>query len=419
MTNNNPFKKGTVHYCSPAHGGWGVVRVGMLVPESYQLFVCPSACGRHGALGAIEHGNKDRLSYLYIDEADIVSGSYEDLILEGVDALLEVLEEQPKAMFIFVSCLDDLLGTDHPAILDVLNKKYPIKFQVGHMNPITQGSKTPPPVTLQRKMYELVEGNGENTQALNLLGNFIVLEEDNELFDVVKQLGIEQVRHISEQTTFEAFEKMGESKFNLVLRPEAKVAAEDMKRHHGIEYRFLPVSYDMETVEAQYKEIIELINKDVAIDFTAIQEETKAAIEKAKEVIGDFPIVIGNSAICRPFNLAKALINYGFNVQKIYAEEVTAFEKDSFAWLQENAPHVEMVAAAHHNHVNRVEEEQDCIAIGYNVAYILKAKHVVDLIQDEGMFGYKGIKSLMEKMTNAYVEPMSLKEMIDKHGLVV
>ena len=28
-------------------------------------------------------------------------------------------------------------------------------------------------------------------------------------------------------------------------------------------------------------------------------------------------------------------------------------------------------------------------------------------------------EELMEKMTNAYVEPMSLKEMIDKHGLVV
>ena len=62
----------SLHYCSPAHGGWGIVRVGMLIPESYQLFVCPSACGRHGALGAVKQGNKKRLSYLYIDEADII-----------------------------------------------------------------------------------------------------------------------------------------------------------------------------------------------------------------------------------------------------------------------------------------------------------------------------------------------------------
>ena len=418
MTRNKLFNS-TVHYCSPAHGGWGVVRVAMLVPESYQLFVCPSACGRHGALGAIEHGNKERLSYLYIDEADIVSGSYEDLILEGVDALLEALEEMPKAMFIFVSCLDDLLGTDHVAILDVLNKKYPIKFQVGHMNPITNGSKTPPPVTLQRKMYELVEGNGEKEETLNLLGNFVPLEENNELFDVLSQLGIKEIKHISEQKTFKAFEEMGESKYSLVLRPEAKVAAEDMKRHNNINYRFLPVSYDMEVIAEQYKEIIEMINQDVTVDFTAIQEEAKACIEKAKEVIGDFPIVIGNSAVCRPFNLAKALISYGFNVQKVYADDVASFEKASFEWLQENAPQVEIISALNHNRINRVEEEQDCIAIGYNAAYIEKSKHVVDLIQDEHMFGYKGIVKLMDMMTKCYLEPMALKEIIEKYGLVV
>lgn len=38
----------TLHYSSPGHGDWGVVRIGMLAPESVQLFVCPSACGRHG-----------------------------------------------------------------------------------------------------------------------------------------------------------------------------------------------------------------------------------------------------------------------------------------------------------------------------------------------------------------------------------
>ena len=418
MTRNKLFNS-TVHYCSPAHGGWGVVRVAMLVPESYQLFVCPSACGRHGALGAIEHGNKERLSYLYIDEADIVSGSYEDLILEGVDALLEALEEMPKAMFIFVSCLDDLLGTDHVAILDVLNKKYPIKFQVGHMNPITNGSKTPPPVTLQRKMYELVEGQGEKAETLNLLGNFVPLEENNELFDVLSQLGIKEIKHISEQKTFKAFEEMGESKYSLVLRPEAKVAAEDMKRHNKINYRFLPVSYDMEVIAEQYKEIIEMINQDVTVDFTAMQEEAKACIEKAKGVIGDFPIIIGNSAVCRPFNLAKALISYGFNVQKVYADDVVSFEKESFEWLKANAPQVEIISALNHNRINRVEEEQDCIAIGYNAAYIEKSKHVVDLIQDEHMFGYRGIVKLMDMMTKCYLEPMALKEIIEKYGLVV
>ena len=51
----------TLHYSSHGHGDWGVVRIGMLLPESVQLFVCPSACGRHGAIGAMHQGLKDRL----------------------------------------------------------------------------------------------------------------------------------------------------------------------------------------------------------------------------------------------------------------------------------------------------------------------------------------------------------------------
>lgn len=102
----NSFGK-TLHYVSPAHGGWGVVRIAALVPESHQLFVAPFACGRHGALGGAVNGIKERISYLYIDEADIVSGGYEDLIPDAVDELFTYLTSRPKVLFLFVSCLDD------------------------------------------------------------------------------------------------------------------------------------------------------------------------------------------------------------------------------------------------------------------------------------------------------------------------
>ena len=85
----------TLRYVSPGHGGWGLVRIGALIPESYLLFVSPFACGRHGALGGVLNGIKDKASFLYIDEADIVSGGYEDLIPEAVEELLDFLEKRP------------------------------------------------------------------------------------------------------------------------------------------------------------------------------------------------------------------------------------------------------------------------------------------------------------------------------------
>ena len=114
----------TLHYSSPGHGDWGVVRIGMLLPESVQLFVCPSACGRHGAIGAMRQGLKDRLFYLYVDQKDIVDG-YDDLIPHAVEEVLAVLKKRPRAFYIFVSCLDDLLGTDHEALREKLGNTHP------------------------------------------------------------------------------------------------------------------------------------------------------------------------------------------------------------------------------------------------------------------------------------------------------
>ncbi len=92
------FEK-TFTYTSPSHGDWGIVRVAALVPESYLLFVCPFACGRHGAIGAIQQGFKDKLSYLYVTQEDVIEG-YDNTIAEAVDELFIRLKRKPKAMFI-------------------------------------------------------------------------------------------------------------------------------------------------------------------------------------------------------------------------------------------------------------------------------------------------------------------------------
>ena len=114
---------GNLCYCSPAHGGWGIIRVAALIPESYLLFVCPAACFRHGALGAIQHGYKNRISYLYIDQEDIVEG-YDSLIEDGIDELLQRTKEKIKLLFVYVSCLDDFIGTDLDAVLEKIGKKF-------------------------------------------------------------------------------------------------------------------------------------------------------------------------------------------------------------------------------------------------------------------------------------------------------
>ena len=101
-------------YFIPHHGR---AKISLRVPESHRLNVCPAACGRRVGLRALKNGEAGRQSFLYITEADVISGDYENMIGDAVAELLEVLSPVPRAFLIYVNCIDDFLGTDEETLL--------------------------------------------------------------------------------------------------------------------------------------------------------------------------------------------------------------------------------------------------------------------------------------------------------------
>ena len=103
-----------------------------------------------------QHGFKDRVSYLAITREDIIAG-YDGLVEEAVAELLRRKKPTPRAIMIFVSCLDDLIGTDLDSLCLRLHAAHPeTEFRPAHMNPITLDSKKPPMVTTQAAMYSFL-----------------------------------------------------------------------------------------------------------------------------------------------------------------------------------------------------------------------------------------------------------------------
>ncbi len=420
MCNCNAFPS-TLHYATPAHGGWGVVRMGMLTPESYQLFVCPFACGRHGALGAVQQGLKDRVSYCYIDQSDIING-YDNLILEAVDALLEQLDVRPRAIFVIVSCLDDLIGTDCDAVQEALGLRHTdIQFRIAHMNPITLGSKEPPPVGIQRRMYSLLAPQSGQDNAVNTLGNLVAVDPACELHKMLCLEGGQQLRHISAYRRFDAWQEMARSAKNMVLMPMGLRAAQDMQQRCGTPFGFFPVSYDLDVIAEQYSAIREFVNPNpsAVYDFSADMTQAQAAIASAIQRIGDFPIILDSSAAVRPFSLARALHKYGFNVVRVFAEEIIPSDREAFEWASANMPQLEILQAQHYDIVKYDKRLENSLAVGFNAAYISGSRYVLNLVADEGMFGYHGVKTLMRLMENAMHTQADLHKMIDAYGLVV
>lgn len=410
----------TIRYCSPAHGGWGVVRTGMLVPESYQLFVCPFACGRHGAIGAIAQGFKHRLSYLYIDEADIVSGGYEQLIGEAVDELLGALDFRPKVLMIFVSCLDDLLGTDHNTFLQLLRRRHrDMRFTVCHMNPITLDSKLPPPVNIQRKIYGLLEASAEPRlqHAAAFYGNNVGIDKSSEVYEVLAAAGYTEVWHIAECGSYAEFQRLARVSVNIVPTPAGLAAAADVHKALGIDFVYVPVSYDLEEIERHYGQIMSGMLME--LDLSRHRQRAISSILRTKAEIGDLPVVIDSSATIRPFSLAKLLHSFGFRVEAIYAQQCIPIEMENYRWLDKNAPDIKILQPERPGSALGRRQDRECLAVGFESAYLTGARFVVDLVNDETLYGYQGIEKLMERMMAASQARSDLRSLINRYGLVI
>ena len=340
----------SLHYVSASHGGWGIVRMAALVPEAHLLFVCPSACGRHNAVGASVAGIKHRVSYLFLTEADIVSGDFEQMIVDNVDILFEALPKKPRALLIFTSCLDDLLGTDHEPILTELTRRNPdVKFRHCTMNPISLDSKLPPGVTTYRNMFSVLEKREETKNLVNVLGSNVTYDKTSELKRLLKTKGY-RVANIADYTDFDSFMEMASARLNLVVSPIALKTAEMMEKEFGIPYFTAYITYDPEEITEVYRKL----EKALDLDFgPALEEEKEKAyeeIQKAKEVIGDYPIAVDYQAVLRPYSLALMMSRNGFHMGMVL-DSVSAFEKPSFEALKKEDPEVLIENPMSHNAV--------------------------------------------------------------------
>jgi hypothetical protein len=456
----------TLHYCSPAHGGWGVVRVALLVPEAHLLFVCPPACGRHGAIAAIEQGYKKKISYLCINDNEIALGGYQAEIERGVRELMSRIRPRPKALMIFMSCIDDLLGTDHTAAIRRMETEHGVPIRLARMNPISLDNKLPPGIRVQKTMYEFLDPPAQKDRGVIILGSYRPPAPDSELAAVLGFFGFGPIRHPEYCPDFETLRRMSGSAAALLLRPEGSAAAEDLQSRLGIPCNRAFIAFDKDTVMERYRDLFAFLESleaqekggplsghlpprqdlpgppsapalppgslnaaggnssatPLAASFlAAAQERVEAREEQARAVLGDSRLAVDSTATIAPFNLALALVKAGINVHIIYANQLPEFEKPA---LLELARLKGDITVANPNHARkygpRPAEPLADMAVGFEAGYAAAAPVTVPLAFDEQLFGFEGYTKVLDALIRAAGEGKSdLRRQVKEYGLVV
>ena len=385
-------------YFIPHHGR---AKVSLRVPESHSLHICPPACGRRIGIRAIRSGGKREVSFLSLTQADVSTGGYTGLVEQAVEELMELLTPSPRAFQLYVNCIDNFLGTDEEALVASLRARFPgVGFAVFHIDPVAADEAVSPGMRQQEKLYAFLEPGMERDGGVNLLGPFVSPDPAGELYPFLSRCGARPVRDLLRCETFAQYQELGRSRLNLVLHHLGGWAARCLEQRLGIPWLEVLPTYDLEETGENYRRIAGALGVSCP-DLSGEREAARAAVARALEAVGDRPVVVDSSASMRPFALAAALHRYGFRVQAVYAAHWKETDAADRAWLEERLPGLRVLCSERYEDVLIRELPRDCMAVGFDSAYLLRARHFVDIQRDEGLFGYHGIRRLMELLVCA------------------
>ena len=306
----------TLAFNSPGAEGFGVKRAGLAVPDSIMLIVAPGCCGRNTSLISSMKEYNDRFYYLMMDETDIVTGRHLKKIPKAVEEICSVCPKKPSVVMICITCVDALLGTDMDRVCKKAEEQVEIPVRPCYMYALTREGRKPPMVHVRQSLYSLLEPGKKKGNVVNLLGFFSPLVDDCEIYDLLHSAGVKTIHEISRCKDYEEYQTMSEANFNLVLHPEARFAAEDFHDRLKIPYIELRRLYQVDKIASQYRAFGAALG--ITFDDEEPRKAAEAAVAKFKELHPDASFAVGEWMNGDPFELALALVRYGFHVPEIY-----------------------------------------------------------------------------------------------------
>ncbi len=403
-----------LEYNPPARGVWNIVHMGLLVPESHQVYVCAQGCLRGVTLTVAENGTMDRLSWVSLSEEDMFDATLESDVVDGVAEVIEKLEKKPRAVMIFLSCMHLFAGADYEVILDELRERFSdIEFIDCYMTP-TMRETFSPVVWLIRRMCALIKPLPLDRKYVSLIGCDRATDEESEMVKLIRQGGFELL-DINSCKSYDEYMELGKSALVLTYMPTAVTGAEELCETTGAQHLHIPNAFDTRVIRDNLLRLCGALGID-ACDFDENEKAAKAALDHARQTIGDTAIAIDFTAVTRPFELALVLCEHGFNVKTVIADEVGE-DADAFDRLAKEFPDIEICSAKNVNMLYAADgEHEKTLAIGQKAAWFFATDSFVDIVSNGGLYGFEGIKKLAALMEQAYLFPKDRKTVIQQKG---
>ena len=360
------------------------------------LLVAPGCCGRNTSLVSAMPAYKDRFFYLNMDETDVVTGRHLKKIPQAVEEVVNCLEKKPSVVMICITCVDALLGTDMERVCRRATERVGLPVRPCYMYALTREGRKPPMVHVRQSLYSLLEPRKKKGNVVNLLGFFAPVIDDFELYRYLRGIGVKTIHEISREPDLERFYEMAEANFNLVLHPEARMAAADLEQRLGIPSIELTRLYQIEKIRNQYQALGRVLGTQ--FDDEADYAAAKAALDRFKADHPNTVFSIGECMNGDAFELALALAEYGFGVAEVFG----TISAENFGYLRRLAaisPETRVFSNMEPTMLYYDAAETDVtVTIGKDAGYYHPDRPTLHWNSDTQPYGYAGMRRLFEAL---------------------
>ena len=392
----------TLAFNSPGAQGFGVKRAGLSVPGSVMLLVAPGCCGRNTQLLNAPGGLGEKFFYLLQDETDIVTGRHLNKISKAVKEVVDHLPEKPSCVMICITCVDALLGTDMERVCRKASDYAGVPVLPCYMYALTREGRIPPMVAVRKTVYSLLEPAKKNPKTVNLLGEFAAFDDDCELYPLLKSIGITKINELARCKDFEEYKTMAEANFNIILNPESRLAAEDIRKRLKIPSIELARCYQIDKIHHQYELFGSAIG--AGLDDGPYMEQAEKSVEDFNRKYGSLRFAIGEWNNADPFEMALALSRYGHKVTEIYGTVTDA----NFVYIRNLAklsPNTKIFTNLSPTMLNYDCSERTAdVSIGKDSAFYNTGCPNVPFNEENKPFGFTAVTKLFRSLDQALSE---------------
>lgn len=395
-----------LHFNGPGASGFGVKRTAMLLPESVMLLVAPPCCGRHGTVTGKKNGFDNRMFYLHITERDMVTGKYLERIPEAARI---IADSNPKVIYICMTCVDAMLGTDISRIAKIIESETGIKTVGSFMDPISREGRRAPMVSVQSAIYSALEKSDKDRNAANIVGNFVPINSD-ELVGILKDKGYLEIRQISACQTYEEYRKMASAAVNIVINPQAVAAAKEMETRLGIPYIHIRNTYGPDRIEFELRKFGKTGDKG--------KNDLKEKLSLFAQNYQKMRFGIGEAINGSNLELALTFLEAGLDVRYVFKNIISEYDREMFELIAKIRPNLKVYSGVHPSTRSGKLEEVD-VAIGLDAGYFSNESISICWNYEKQYFGYSGLVALLNEIEERIRNPLTHREQIKGSYLTI